>query len=44
VILYSQWKLQEFLKRLRREQQEAEKLKAQIRGEINTWKVGGGTS
>lgn len=43
-ILYSQWKLQELLKRLRREQQEAQKLKAQNQGEMNTWKVGGGTS
>ncbi|OWK17973.1 hypothetical protein Celaphus_00009152, partial [Cervus elaphus hippelaphus] len=35
----NQWKLQEFLKRLRREQQEAEKLRAQVKGEINTWKI-----
>ncbi|KAB0347494.1 hypothetical protein FD754_012351 [Muntiacus muntjak] len=34
----NQWKLQEFSKRLRREQQENEKLKAQVKGEINTWK------
>ncbi|KAI4564355.1 hypothetical protein MJT46_010153 [Ovis ammon polii x Ovis aries] len=35
---YWEWKLQELLKRLRREQQEAQKLKAQVRGEMNTWK------